>query len=474
MKESRSMENRFGRRSLQRLVPSRIAKLALVLFALFVSMPLATGHAAADGGTLYVHVHACGSFSGIPPTDYALLSSACVQTPYYNGFWITTEGYTYKGLPSNNNLDWTWNGVPSHIFQIQGQVDLNNSTPVVYCQNGTQDHAELMQATSGYNGGYVHPTMAGGYVVCDWFAIADGPENTGTISIDVFTCPGDFDTANAGMNDFYQACKERENGATFAAKSSLNVLDPLTTGDNAVGNVFWPYVTADAIQITETPAAGYQTARVYCRSKVTSPGYAEYPGDGGKITWNLSAGERFECDWYDAPAAGGAIQNVVYPGEANGNGGDGGSGDNGDNSGDQNADNADDGGSGDSSLDLNDQSTWTGRVEITVRVCPADFDPSAGDFDGSCWDDGNGIGFAIFSADQWWPETSGDYAPQMVIWDPVPQQDVVIKEDVPNGFATPIVFCGDGEQIGVNDDGSIDVTIHDHETLTCTFFNVQS
>jgi hypothetical protein len=439
---------------------------ALVLSALFGAMPLGTRHAAADdAGTVYVHIHACGSFGGIPPTGLKQLESACgAYTPYYNSFFITTEGNTIKGHPSNNFLDWDWQGIPNHIFQILGRVDLNNSTPVVYCMNGAQDDYELMQATSDNNGGYVHPTMAGGYVVCEWFAIADGPANTGVISIDAHTCLKDFDAANAGMNGFYQACKQSENGATFTAKSSQNVLDPLTTGDNAAGNVFWPYVVADAVQITETPVAGYQSARVYCRSKVTSPGYAEYSGKGGKITWNLSAGEKFECDWYDTPVEGaiGPNQNVVAGNASNGAGGNG-----------TNAGNGTNGDSGGTSLDLNDQATWTGRVEITVRACPAGFDPSSGDLGSNCTGNGNGIGFGIYSAKQWWPQTSGQYADQMVVWDPVPQQDVVIKEDVPDGFATPIVFCGDGQQVNVNDDGSINVTVGDHQTIACTFYNVQ-
>jgi hypothetical protein len=138
------MENRFGHRSLQRPMPSRILMLALVLFALFGAMPLGTRHAAADDyGTVYVHVHACGSFNDIPSTDIDLLMGACVQTPYYNSFFITTEGKTIKGLPSNDNMDFTWQGIPNHIFQIQGQVDLNYSTPVVYCLNGEQDEYRL-------------------------------------------------------------------------------------------------------------------------------------------------------------------------------------------------------------------------------------------------------------------------------------------------------------------------------------------
>jgi hypothetical protein len=739
--------------------------LALVLMALFGAMPLGARHAAAaDYGSVYVHAHRCGSFQGIPPTGLDALMSACTLPALYadNGFWITTEGKTIKGHPSNEYLDWDWQGVPNHIFQIQGRLAFDYSTPVVYCMNGEQDDYQLMLATSNDNGGYVHPTMAGGYVVCEWFTIADGPENTGTISIDAHTCPSDFDAANAKKNDFYQACKEPENGATFTVTSSQNNLDPLTTGDNADGNVFWPYVVAEALQIAETPVAGYQTVHVYCSFTEPNLGYSEYSGEGGKIGWNLSPGEKFECDWYDAPVAGATVKIInhlcpdgsdlstvdiytltatcsspmngisfllespgeyrqndtggsgpsaviwfdvvpaestitevpvpgyltprvlcsgtvpddkepgptteekivgtgltrtIRPGEilqcdwfnlpdhgaaqvgsiavypvacptgfdvanssfqdatdacqtpqdgtkfelaasvdtveqtsgwwesgvaifygvasyqnlaltafprdgftsgavfcgqdllangqvdgydqmafytsndtiipkvvpgaqevchwfmtpdgsnqihidlGNGTNGDAGNGTKGDNGGngtnadsgngssgdagnETNGDSGDNGDSGNgtgdsgdsggSSLDLNDQSTWTGRVEITIRVCPAGFDPSSGNLGDSCQDDGNGIGFGIYSANQWWPQTSGDWADQMVIWDPVPQQDVVIKEDVPDGFATPIVFCGDeGQQVNVNEDGSIDVTIHDHETLSCTFYNVQ-
>src|SRR5262249_11081388 len=158
---------------------------------------------------------------GIPPTGLAELTSACTLPALYadNGFWITTEGNTIKGHMSNEFLDWDWQGIPNHIFQIQGRLSFDYSTPVVYCMNGEQDDYELMQVTSGNNGGYVHPTMAGGYVVCEWFTIADGPENTGVISIDAHTCPSDFDATNAKKNDFYQACDQSENGATFTVTS---------------------------------------------------------------------------------------------------------------------------------------------------------------------------------------------------------------------------------------------------------------
>lgn len=712
----------------------RMVMLALALVAMMSALVPGTRRALADdsAGTVYVHVHACGSFSGIPPTDYGLLSGACQDAPYYNSFFITTEGAIIKGVGSNNNQEFTWNGIPNHIFAIMGQVDLHNATPVVYCQNGAQSAPELMQATSDYNGGYVHPTMAGGYVVCDWFAMRDDQANSGSISIDAHLCNHDFDPSNAGMNDFYVACQQSENGAVFTPTAFANNLETLTSGVNAAGNVYWPYVVADAVQIAEQPAAGYQTARVFCRSNLNGTQSTEYEAPNGAILFNVAAGERVECDWYDVAAAGAKVTIVnhlcpdgpdlvdadIYTltatcnidmngvaftlGSAGDNrqditGGNMGSGivwfdvvptdttivedvpagyltprvlcagetvddaqpttteetvsqngitrairagefvqcdwfnlpdhgigqagsikvlpvacpsgydlanaslksalkkcqtpqdttafdlltpngtieqksgwykagetvffgipadqpmtltaqplagfqtgavfcgqdllANGEvggydkmalspantivptivpgaqevchwfmtadganqnvvndpnaaatpeatadaGQGDANADSGDqsDSNGGDApNLDLNDQSTWTGRVEISVRVCPAGFDLSSGDLDGECWDDANGIGFGIYSANQWWPQTTGDWADQMVIWDPVPQQDVVIKEDVPAGDATPIVFCG-GEQVSVNDDGSINVTIADHEVLACTFFNVQ-
>jgi hypothetical protein len=130
------------------LVPRRALMLGLILLALFSAMsPGARQAAAEDYGTVYVHLHACGSFSGLPPTGLDQLESACVLTPYYNSFWITTEGNDIKGLPSNNNLDFAWQGIPNHIFQIQGQVDGHHSTPVVYCQSGDAKGYQLMQAT---------------------------------------------------------------------------------------------------------------------------------------------------------------------------------------------------------------------------------------------------------------------------------------------------------------------------------------
>ena len=96
-----------------------LAGIVLVLCAMFSAMPLGTQHAAADDyGTVYVHLYGCGSFSDIPPTDHDQLLNACVLTPYYNSFFITSEGKTTKGLASNDFRDWTWQGIPNHIFQI--------------------------------------------------------------------------------------------------------------------------------------------------------------------------------------------------------------------------------------------------------------------------------------------------------------------------------------------------------------------
>lgn len=706
----------------------RMFAFLLILMSLLSSLVVSPSQAAAEGsGTVYVHLYGCPS-NYDTATDHDILNDACDQTPYYNTVNIISEGKTWSGTPSNDFRDWTWTDVPGHIFTIQASVGSYYNQPVVYCTNGGDSGYVQMEASTDWNGAYVHPTMKGGYVTCDWFAKGGATVDTGSISIDAFQCSTDFDAASADINELYVGCEQPQNGVTFEMESYRNNGQQYTTGDNAEGNAYFAYVLEDFVQITGHEVPGFGTPRVFCRSDMVGAGMQEFPAIGWTFAYNLRADEGLKCNWYNVPVAGAVVQinnhlcpngadlssadiytlaatcnlsmnsvqfeldsagdgrrnftgdnmgsgikwfdvvpgdtnihesafpgylaprvfcsstlandaNVgetqeiavvnnaidypiqggatlfcdwfnlpdggvsqtgsiaVYPsacpegfeldnsslqetadqcttpqdltlytlvtlndtfehasgwwesgvvvfygiganegltlvakpldgyetgavycgqslqadGQVNGfdrlpttdtntifptvvpgaqavclwymvSAVDGANGVNNANDTNQDAtedEYSDDEGHGDEQNQGDEQENagsdellWTGRVEIEVRACPEGFDPYNGDLGSECWDNANGFDFGIYSADQWWPQTSGDWADQYVIWDPVPVQDVVVQEWLPGGYETPIVFC-DGSQMDVSGDGAIDLNVGDGEVIYCTWFNVQ-
>ncbi len=700
----------------------RMLVLAFTLLGLVNALPIGARSAAAEGsGTVYVHIHGCDA-EDAELTDLDLLMQYCTEAPIYNNAYIISEGITTKGTPDDDNLDWTWDGVPAHNFGIKAHVDSYDAEPTVFCQNGKDDHAKLMESSMVNQYGYVHPTMTGGYVTCEWFAKTGQTDKTASVSIDAFECPVGTDGDNASLNDLYAACDKPQNGFTMIVQSPNNGASGLTTGNEKAGNVYWQYLKPEKVEISGEAILGYRAPRVFCDSGADQAGYQDLSTGGWALSHDFVDGEKLTCNWYNIPAAGATVQinNHLCPGgpylkdadiytlaqtcQMNMNGvsfeltspsdsrtnitgdsagsavkwfdvaptnstiyesqfpgyyaprvfcsstvaenadpaetkeypvtdgainiviqagsyllcdwfnlPDGGEAQtgsvmiypvacpdgfdvgnstleestdkcvtpqdltdfqlvtqnsifslksgwwesgvvifygvgsnqdltlvatprdgyqtgavycgqsldsdgqtngfdrmsttdtntifptvvpgaqevchwfmtpitagqsqvNGDDADDQ-GDTGEDGDNGEPGYaneneDGTDELLWTGRVEITNRVCPVGFDPNSQDLWENCRDNANGFGFGIYSAGQWWPQTTGDWADQMVIWDPVPVQDVIILGSIPGGFTTPIVYC-DGYQMEVAGDGSINLTVNDGRVIACTWFNVQ-
>jgi hypothetical protein len=280
----------------------------LTMLILFVAVvPLSPGRAAAaDTGSVFVHLHPCLAPAGEGlSNDYNSLMTNCAYDVAYFSFSLTTEGQTFGGQEvSGSPLERTWPGVPMHIFTIEGQVTSYEDEPVVFCQNGDGGTSNVYQqmVVSPANGWTIHPTMGpSGYVVCDWFAVQlDTAEATGSLTMDVHLCPESFDLATADPNQISSSCPGATSGVQFELASYNNPAVDQSTGDVVPAGVYWQYLNADFLQITQLTTAGFGTPRIFCRGVVDGGSNfdtGEIPASGSTFAYNLLAGEQLTCDW---------------------------------------------------------------------------------------------------------------------------------------------------------------------------------
>ncbi len=448
-------------------LPTVAAMLFLVLFAAI--MPLSPGRAsAADTGTVYLHLHSCPARSepGLP-SDYQTLYSMCQETtPYYNSSLITEGNFLGGQQIPGDALGLYWDNVPMHIFSIQGQVTGYDNEPVVFCQNGNgETSGDIDPMVVGPASTWaVHPTMgASGYVVCDWFAASNQTvqsEDTGSVTMEVHLCQDSFDLANADTSAIFTNCPGAQPGIQFEVASNLNPAQDQGTGDVEVRGIYWQYLNADFIQITQTTTDGFASPRVFCRGVVKGGSNfptAEIPATGFIFAYNLLAGEQLTCDWYMVKLEQGGQQQ-------------------------------------DQPVQPDAPTTPTAGsnqavVVINTHDCPEDFanayQASEDDLAASCQGQTDGTVFTIDAkqGDQPLKQSTGDGQPGAVNFDAVPSDlNYEIAEKIPDGFGSGRVFCQSTLPNNGTPDPYAEMTVYfgntlpynlrDGEMLACDWFNI--
>jgi hypothetical protein len=467
------------------------AMLFLVLFA--AVLPLSPGRAsAAEIGSVYVHLHPCPART-VPglPTDYGTLTSMCNDQAVYFNYALTTEGVTYNGQEvSGSPLERSWDGVPMHIFTIEGQVTPYEGEPVVYCQNGdggTSNEYQLM-VVSPANSWAIHPVMgSSGYVVCDWFAAStDVAEATGSVTMEVHLCPESFDLANADHNVIPSSCPGAQPGIGFEIASNLNPAAGQSTGEVVDLGVYWQYLNADFLQITQTTTDGFGTPRVFCRGVVDGGANfdtAEIPANGGTFAYNLLAGEQLTCDWYMQVIEQDANEQIEVnqPNEP---------ADQSDANQTDEADESDEEFQSvkpDDSNESGDQGD-AGPMAVVVneRLCPQGYELKGVDvatLANDCTQTKNNVLFVLIQSDQRaFVQPTGTSDDGAVRWNDVPSGQVLITQPVSGGApGQHQAYCA-ASPLGGKDapiaekmpivNGTIIADVKDGDGLTCTWYDV--
>jgi hypothetical protein len=463
----------------------------LAMLVLFVAVfPLSPGRAAAaDTGSVYVHLHPCPARTdGALPSDYGTLMSMCTEGAVYFNFSLTTEGATSGGQETGDPLERTWENVPMHIFTIEGQVTSYDDEPVVYCQNGNGETSNQydQMVVSPANSWAIHPTLgASGYVVCDWFAAShDSGEATGSVTMDVHLCPESFDLVSADPNQIPTACPGAEPGVQFELASYNNPAVDQGTGDVVPTGVYWQYLNADFLQITQLTTDGFGTPRVFCRGVVDGGSTfdtAEIPANGGTFAYNLLAGEQLTCDWYMVLFEQGSGQQEAQPNQPS----------------EQSEDAQQDQPSHQSedfqsvqpgqSGEPNQQSNG-GSVTVTVneRLCPQGYEVRYMDAEAlanECTASKNGVLFVLVdSAYQPYAQATGAIDRSAVTWEGIGPGQILVTEPLPGGVAGQhAAFCSVAPQ-GASDssdvekmrivNGTIHANVNGGEAMSCTWYDV--
>lgn len=129
-----------------------------------------------------------------------------------------------------------------------------------------------------------------------------------TIIVHKFQCPEGYDPSGQNANPSTD-CATPEQGVQFnVAGSSTGYASQSSTGDSIPGAVTFGGLQPDTYTITETPPPGTMSAFVTsCTLSTTNdPDVPVYPGIGN---WSIqqqfdATATRFECFWYNIPAAG--------------------------------------------------------------------------------------------------------------------------------------------------------------------------
>lgn len=200
-----------------------------------------------------------------------------------------------------------------------GATAIRQDTPIgpiaVYCngivQNGGPETG-VMEVTVT-NGAIEWDLLDEEVAFCNWFA-ADAPslldgtemptgEQVGSINIDYWECPADYDLAAADPTALETDCTATAAGVPFQISNAGGVIETQETGDINDGVVAFAEVPTGITTISQVnPPA---VPRVSCEGIVSNggpeTGLMELSAASGAVEWNLLDDEVVYCDWYTVP-----------------------------------------------------------------------------------------------------------------------------------------------------------------------------
>ncbi len=261
-------------------------------------------------------------------------------------------------------------------------------------------------------------------------------EQLGAIEIDYWECPATYDLTSPDLENLFMEC-EGEDGVQFvvqpAGGGSPQFQDTGEFGDSHVS--FTELPTGPTQFMSENTTA---TAAVFCNGIVQhggpETGYQNVPLSNGVANWNLQDDEIVFCSW------------LV-------------------------------------------QTTDASRIVIQKSICPAGYEPpqivSMETIADDCGQRYEGVDFTVSDGGQYeQTDTSGPTG--TVRFDDVPHVEVMISEDIPEGFAEPIVFCNTAPvartpqdeanrppyEIVAQENGGITYLVQPGHEVACSFFNI--
>ncbi|HWV23067.1 MAG TPA: hypothetical protein VNZ58_02670 [Thermomicrobiales bacterium] len=206
-----------------------------------------------------------------------------------------------------------FNNLPNGDYTVYSNVPFDEGADYLFCEYTGQDRYPKDFNADGVT---TFTNMAGENIECDWFVVYAAPQDDSgnpppvtpdepepgeaSISLDVLTCPADYDVAANG-----------ENGAAFAANCTTptdNVLMTLagTTGapveipTAADGTVVFSDLAPDTYTLTSGVPLEFATEYLFCMAG-DDVEYQKDFDDMGVTTFQDVDTEQLDCAWYIVP-----------------------------------------------------------------------------------------------------------------------------------------------------------------------------
>jgi hypothetical protein len=369
--------------------------------------------------------------SGKGRDDYA---ADCLQPQEGVTYALSTPGGTLPDQTTNANGQASWADVEPGAWTVTETPLTGYQTLAVYCESypstGTPPGSHLKVEAHGDSFGYY---ASPGYTLsCLWYN-GYAPDAYGWVDVQKLVCPPGYDYAGASRDDLSANCTGLQSGVEYTLDGPDGYQTTGTTGE--MGTLGWSDVPAGSLTLTESPPEGYQPARIYCGEVEGGPSglpeqWTDY-SNGASVSYELSAGYRLYCEWYN-------VADEEY-----------------------------------------------GNLAVYKYSCPDGYDyasASRDDLSADCGSAQSGVQFDIASGSEYqssgMTDTSGYYE-----WTDVPAGATLISETPPTGYQPVRVYCGEaaansGTQPGswqeypVADGWEITYAVPAGYYVTCEWYNV--
>ncbi len=364
------------------------------------------------------------AYADTPVTLY----SYCKGDPGAVKFDTYDGGQYYESRTATAGAPATWLDVPSGELQVFEWVPEGYGRPLVHCEilitdaNNNRHVVQQMVEVSNGAARIRQNAPAGQLLQCVWFNVTGA---SGLVTIDVQACPETIDLATASRIQLETGCTAGINSVDFAVASGSFATTAAAT--DRFPSVDFPAVPTGDVTVTQPSARNYDTAIVYCYSKVqgnpVTPKERVTVSADLTIARPLAANEWLQCEWYMA-------------------------------------------------------NTPDGTITVTKWVCPESV--TAGKerayYQAECTQTRDGVDFTVTGTASSSTQTTANGGKAQ--WTAVQPGLVTIAEHIPDGYGQPFVFCTAPK---VNRDypvtnGTIEHPFYENSTnyLHCQWFNIPS